>query len=458
MPALPTVTNENELIVFGLDHAGQMLGGFGDQGISRPLLDSFGNTAIATFPEPDGKTLVVRSDGRLLRLNSNGSLDTSYGIGGVSAPYPQDEFGIDVTISAARQADGKILLLKPDGDEHYRFTLRRVDASGNLDPSFGTQGKFEYRQSNIGAEKVAVSSTGKILVLGTGANDFLLFGLDASGNLDSMFGPGGQGWTSLSFSRDSFEQANSVIALPNGKWLVAGGSNRAGKGSFALAQFLANGTLDPEFGTAGITLTSFSSGSNSTAAIKSLLRLADGSIIAVGEAGTDLAIAKYSANGKLDLTFGKAGQRIVDLGGIEVVNDVDILPDGRIVVGGKVVSYADADDTQAFVTAFPLGSIPTTVGFVGVTQTVKESAGTVQVPLVRTGDVTSSLTVHYTTRGRSARAGIDFTSAKAPWSSPPVPGTPPSRSHFARMRFARNAKHLKWNWLESPGKLKSPQT
>jgi uncharacterized delta-60 repeat protein len=65
---------------------------------------------------------------------------------------------------------------------------------------------------------------------------------------------------------------------------------------------------------------------------------ADGKILAVGGAGGDFAVARYNADGTLDMTFSDDGKQTTDfagyLGGWDGARDLAIQPDGRIVVVG----------------------------------------------------------------------------------------------------------------------------
>ncbi len=90
--------------------------------------------------QPDGKILVAgfsKGDFALVRYNSDGSLDTSFdGDGKVSTDIGSgDDRGHSVTI----QADGKILVAgSSHNGKNTDFALVRYNSNGSLDTSFGT--------------------------------------------------------------------------------------------------------------------------------------------------------------------------------------------------------------------------------------------------------------------------------------------------------------------------------
>src|SRR6266566_313079 len=154
----------------------------------------------------------------------------------------------------------------------------------------------------------------------------------APGDLDSSFGTGGLVTTDFA-GRGDFGLA--VALQSDGKIVAAGNSSAVGVFSvnFALARYNTNGSLDSTFGTGGTVLTSF--GGNLSAAFDVAVQ-PDDKIVAVGVAGSDFGIARYSANGTLDPTFGSGGLVTTDFGGSDQANGIALQPDGKIVVVGPL--------------------------------------------------------------------------------------------------------------------------
>ena len=154
--------------------------------------------------QPNGKILVAGSsfngsnyDFSLIRLNANGELDTSFSTDG-KAIIPvgaSDDYGLSVTV----QPDGKILVAGYSYNGFIAdFSLIRLDANGELDTSFSTDGKaiIPVVSSDDLGQSVTVQPDGKILVAGYSgrgsSTDFCLIRLDANGELDTSFSADGK--------------------------------------------------------------------------------------------------------------------------------------------------------------------------------------------------------------------------------------------------------------------------
>jgi hypothetical protein len=79
--------------------------------------------------------------------------------------------------------------------------------------------------------------------------------------------------------------------------------------------------------------------------------LADGRLVAAGEADRQILLARFSSRGRLDPTFGSNGIRIVPRGRHgrgETATDIGVLPDRSLLVSGEARSAVDAyaDDVR----------------------------------------------------------------------------------------------------------------
>jgi uncharacterized delta-60 repeat protein len=164
--------------------------------------------------------------------------------------------------------------------------------------------------------------------------------LGAAGALDPGFGAGGKVVTQFGPQED---RANAGLLQPDGRIVVAGGSNTGPNFVFGLVRYTANGSLDPSFGTGGIVTTAFPGG---TSEIMSIVLQPDGKIVALGYTYTtdyDIALVRYNANGSLDTTFGTAGVVISPIGpGRGFPRRVLLQPDHKIVVTGEDDSASGA--------------------------------------------------------------------------------------------------------------------
>ncbi|MFN9880044.1 MAG: calcium-binding protein, partial [Planctomycetota bacterium] len=147
------------------------------------------------------------NDFALVRYNANGSLDTSFGTGGkVTTPVGTSwDEGRSVTV----QPDGKIVVagLARIGSTDD-FALVRFNADGSLDTSFGTGGMVTTAigTSAVSAFGLTIQPDGKIVVAGyatiSGTNDFALVRYNADGSLDARFDLAGTLGGSVSYTEN----------------------------------------------------------------------------------------------------------------------------------------------------------------------------------------------------------------------------------------------------------------
>jgi uncharacterized delta-60 repeat protein len=152
--------------------------------------DSANDVAI----QSDGKIVVV---GRtffnfaLARYNRDGSLDPDFGSGG---KVITEANSIVSAQAVAIQSDGKIVVAGQDSED---FATIRYNSDGTLDTSFGVGGKVVTNFFNHDAAlAIALQPDGKIIVGGGFQNarrrfDFALARYNSDGSLDTSFGAGG---------------------------------------------------------------------------------------------------------------------------------------------------------------------------------------------------------------------------------------------------------------------------
>ena len=230
-------------------------------------------------------------------------------------------------------------------------------AGGALDPSFGRGGKVS---TDVGikswdvASAVAVQADGKIVVAGWSAaktsNDFALVRYTTSGKLDASFGRGGKVLTSLGIEGNDL--ANAVVVQPDGKIIAAGSSDKhmvegPGTSDFALVRYTTSGTLDASFGKGGKVVTDVGGGHDDEA--HAVAVQTDGKIVAAGESPGGFTLVRYTADGKLDASFGLGGKVETNFGKwYDVIRAVAVQKDGKIVAAGytgvTLTSNTEDDD------------------------------------------------------------------------------------------------------------------
>ena len=309
--------------------------------------------------QPDGKIIVAGQSGTyplfhsaLVRFNANGTLDESFGVGG-KALLPLDPNG-DGLSSVALQPDGRIVVAGSQIHDNFTVGLlvARCNSNGSLDQTFGNGGSvlFSFGDSGSQGNAVVVQADGKIIVVGqTGASygelvDIAIARFNSDGAFDNTYGANGKTRTHFPGQFNTGSRATSAALQTDGKLVVAGGyKNEGTPGEFALARYETSGKLDPTFGAGGIVHTSLGS-AESTA--MSVGVQTDGRIVAAGYFYTahrnkDFALARYNANGTLDVSFGKGGIIISDLFGTsdDIAYGLCIQRDNKLVVIGRSGMY-----------------------------------------------------------------------------------------------------------------------
>jgi len=192
------------------------------------------------------------ADFLLVRYDSEGTLDAAFGNGGI-VTTDLNSGSNDKAYGVAVQPNGKIVVAGFSGSH---FALARYNETGSLDATFGSGGIVISTLSNSEAQAVRVLNNGQILVTGfaalSGGGDssrtFIVARYNSDGSPDANFGNGG-----IVRARPGLTQAEgfAMAFQPDNKLLVAGAAN-ASKG-FALARF--QNALAPYTGTLPSTIT-----------------------------------------------------------------------------------------------------------------------------------------------------------------------------------------------------------
>ncbi len=226
---------------------------------------------------------------------------------------------------------GKIapnLVFQPEIITTYPHILK----AGNLDPSFGSNGKTitDFNGANEIAENVFIQADKKIVIAGTSSNDFTLVKYNSDGSLDTSFGNNGKVTPSL----DGTIGIKSTIQQSDGKFVVAG----INRGLFFVGRYNLDGSIDTSFGDNGKVTTDFSPGGES-AILQDVIQQKDGKIIALGiqQSGPSvprsLIIIRYNLDGSVDTSFGTDG-KITPLAGSVNLLKIILQNDGKFVVSG----------------------------------------------------------------------------------------------------------------------------
>ena len=326
MPGCP-MSSPEDFAVARLLSDGSLDTSFGSGGITYTDFTGQGDIAGTLLLQPDGRIVVVGTDYNhfaLARYDTAGALDPTFGTGGktVSSSFSFAGAGL-------LQNDGKFLV----GGGYVGGHLERFASDGTVDTSFGTGGIVDTSVFDS-VEGLAQQPDGKILVATSVGGEFpdrklAVARLNGDGSLDSTFGTSGIASTTFAAGPS---YAVAVILQPDNTIVAGGAVFPPSPYGFALARFEPDGTLDPSFGTNGQVTMFFDDkadqgGFLASGSVGTLLRDADGMLLAVGNRQS----VRFRADGGIDVTFGIGGH--VSSEGPRAA----LQPDGRFLVAGQGV-------------------------------------------------------------------------------------------------------------------------
>jgi uncharacterized delta-60 repeat protein len=277
---------------------------------------------------------------RVERYKLDGQIDTSFANGGtalVNKPY---------ALAVAVQPDDQKIVTVGDLE-----AVVRLNANGTVDTSFGPKGDGATGAGQPGMSILALPQNkgGGILIGGTytSQNNSLMCvsKLKSTGAVETTFGTGGRAVADF-YGRGSFGRAFEITLDPYGNILAGGIARRKGdslvQNKYAAARFTSSGQLDTSFSLDGKLTYDFFGLDNNGHGIAAQY---DGKVILTGTAQTatnvrNFASVRFNYDGTLDTGFGTSGTVTTDLGGnSEYVYGAQIWMDPgcaceKLVVGG----------------------------------------------------------------------------------------------------------------------------
>ena len=326
-----------------------------------------------------GKNAETRSDWLVVRLNPNGSLDTTFGggtghavidfgsgnnAGGQFFPYAPD---VAITVEPN---DGRVVIAGPVDITNsaidapgFGSAVARLNANGTKDTTFGPGGWGWAGFGTASAEAVSIDSTGGILVGGIDKDSSNSFGMSVvrytpAGAVDTSFGSGGE---TIVHEPANQDYAHGMVLQSDGR-IVLGGTEEVSNApkELVLARLTSQGALDTTFGSSGFY-------TDPRLQDRQRIAIAGGDkIVAVGRAsGTGLSVNVFQVTRVLadgssaDTTFGTNGVTQAQLSGSALLQAyaITVAPDGKVVVAGADLTQ-DANQSTRFATARFLGDTP----------------------------------------------------------------------------------------------------
>ncbi|MBK6725360.1 MAG: VCBS repeat-containing protein [Acidobacteria bacterium] len=197
------------------------------------MISTPGGQLYSVTIQPDGKIVAAglaynaTTDFYTLRLNANGSLDTSFsGDGKVTTGILSSTDG---AYAVSRQADGKLVLAGESfNGSNYDISVLRYNLDGTLDTSFSGDGKLTtpVGSGNDYGNDAAIQPDGKIIVVGGSSNgsnsDFYIIRYNSDGSLDTSYD--GDGKSTVGFPPSGEDNPFGVAIQPDGRIVAAGSS------------------------------------------------------------------------------------------------------------------------------------------------------------------------------------------------------------------------------------------
>lgn len=345
---LVTIGNRDRMLLARLLPSGAIDTSFGDGGWREAAFPGQTEAYLTGLVQAGGRIIATArpnalDDFAIVGFTMAGALDAGYGDGGVV----RVDFhgGIDHALAIAVHGDGVLVAGSASSGgpalTEYGFVRLRSDAT--LDPAFGSGGRAE---AGFGAPvpsratAVAALPDGRVVSAGhagagfTGRNVAITRHL-ADGRLDPSFGTGGRVTTDIAGGEDA---AAAIALQADQRLVVAGLVTSAGNRRIGVMRYLADGSADPGFGSGGIAIVD---GGILGSEPPALALQADGRIVvaatAYGSGGsTDFLVLRLTAAGQLDTGFGNGGRVLVNpSGGRDFATALQVRGDGSILVAGS---------------------------------------------------------------------------------------------------------------------------
>jgi uncharacterized delta-60 repeat protein len=299
----------------------------------------FNNTVNGINIQFDGKILVVGdfttyngiSKNRIVRLNIDGSIDTTFNIGTGAN---------DILYAVKIQADGKILVLGrfTSFNGNSKNNIVRLNVDGTIDSTFNLTTGTNYTINSC-----VIQSDGKILIAGyftlvNGVARNRIARLNIDGTLDTTF-----------TSNIAVNSYIKTVCLQSDGKIIIGGNFTSYNGTSVnyIARLNPDSTLD----------TTFNVGTGFDSYVNSIIIQADGKLVIGGNFysynSTDCKrIARLNIDGSIDSAFS------LNAGTDTAVNSIAIQSNGKILLGGTF-SYCNTFTRNRIASINANGSIDT---------------------------------------------------------------------------------------------------
>ena len=262
------------------------------------------------------------------RFNENGLIDSSFGVNGQALDLMGSndyEYLYFLTIAANGQIFSGGYTLS---DNIGYFTLLRLDPNGSLDSSFASAGNllYFYPGNSIGYLSAMVQNDGKIVVNGTtseaGIPNFLAR-FNSDGSSDLTYGSNGtattNGYAAVMQTDQKVVESNYTL------------NDTTGEAEIIMSRYNSDGNLDMTYGTNGVVQGFPGVWTSNAMGIQTDNKVVVGGYVA-SDFGESMALIRYNTDGTPDATFGTGGATIPDFQFYNYPSSIAIGTDGKIIV------------------------------------------------------------------------------------------------------------------------------
>lgn len=336
-----------------LNNDGTLDIGFGINGLTTSDIGSSGDNCSFMTSDENGNIFAVgyndnsatafNLDYTVFRYLPGGAPDPSFGSGGAVRDYIPTSYFLYGAVY--KQADGKLLATGTYNDGAWKSFLSRLNTNGTVDNSFGLNGTILMTSPN---SYFIFQTDGKLISCGasnaSGTADLQLERYNQDGTKDNSFGNGGV--AIVDYGAD--EYIMSMAIQPDGKILLSAYTYLTGAVGI-LARLNADGTKDNSFGTNGSLQLKIEQDNY----INGIAVQPDGKILVGGQADIiapdfsyvhyDVYLARFTADGIPDNSFGQNGVLIKDRSDADYFGSLRIQADGKILysysTGTQILDY-----------------------------------------------------------------------------------------------------------------------
>ncbi|ESU24226.1 hypothetical protein FEDK69T_06650 [Flavobacterium enshiense DK69] len=319
--------------------------------------------------QPDGKIILITTGADLIRLNADGQADLSFGVNSITN-MKADSNNIVSFIDAIEIGPDNKIYVAFDYDSSattngtlFDFGLLRLNSNGTLDTTFGNNGKVNTRFNFYSAAEMNfpadlyIQADGKIILTGplyiplngsyVGTTEFTngIVRYNTDGTIDTTFGTNGKVTTQIGTYNHPFKIEGTL----NNKFIINSGISTSNLHS--LTRYNSNGSVDTSFGVNG------SVADQPGQIYSTMVVQSDGKILKGGRSGNQFSISRYNADGSPDTSFGTSGILSTPIYYNSSIADLILLQSGKLLATGYAFNGSNDVLAQVRYTDITLGTL-----------------------------------------------------------------------------------------------------